>query len=71
MEKRFPLKDVLWIINSLAPQCVTAEDQGAIGNVSSRTKQDKTHADIKIQPPFLALIHVALGFVLTWINAKS
>jgi protein-S-isoprenylcysteine O-methyltransferase Ste14 len=36
--------------------------------VSSKPKQDKTtHPDIKIQPPLLALIHVALGFVLTWL----
>jgi protein-S-isoprenylcysteine O-methyltransferase Ste14 len=32
-----------------------------------RTKQNKTHAGVKIQPPVLTLIHVALAFLLTWL----
>jgi protein-S-isoprenylcysteine O-methyltransferase Ste14 len=29
-------------------------------------KQNKTYLDVKIQPPALTLIHVALAFLLTW-----
>jgi len=32
-----------------------------------RTKQNKTYLDVKIQPPVLTLIHVALAFLLTWL----
>jgi len=35
--------------------------------VSMKTKQDKTHGAVKIQPPVLTLILVALAFVLTWL----
>lgn len=38
-----------------------------IGKVSMRTKQNKTYLDVKIQPPILTLIHVALAFLLTWL----
>ena len=32
-----------------------------------RTKQNKIYADVKIQPPILTLIHVALAYLLTWL----
>lgn len=32
-----------------------------------RPKQYKTYLDIKIQPPVLTLIHIALAFLLTWL----
>jgi protein-S-isoprenylcysteine O-methyltransferase Ste14 len=32
-----------------------------------RTKQNKIYADVKIQPPVLTLIHVALAYLLTWL----
>lgn len=32
-----------------------------------RAKENKTHADVKIQPPVLTFIHVALAFLLTWL----
>lgn len=32
-----------------------------------RTKQNKTYLDVKIQPPVLTLIHVAVAFLLTWL----
>jgi len=31
-----------------------------------RTKQNKTYPNVRIQPPVLTLIHVALAFLLTW-----
>ena len=32
-----------------------------------RANQNKIHADVKIPPPVLALIHIALAFLLTWL----
>ena len=32
-----------------------------------RTKQNKTYLDVRIQPPVLTLIHVAVAFLLTWL----
>ena len=32
-----------------------------------RTKQNKTYLDVKVQPPVLTLIHVAVAFLLTWL----
>jgi protein-S-isoprenylcysteine O-methyltransferase Ste14 len=34
---------------------------------SSKTKQHKVSAKVKIQPPILVAIHVVLAFVLTWL----
>ena len=35
--------------------------------VSNRPKQNPAHPNVKIQPPRLVLIHVALVFLLTWL----
>ena len=35
--------------------------------MSGESKQGKAHPRIKIQPPLLALAHVSLAFVLTWL----
>jgi protein-S-isoprenylcysteine O-methyltransferase Ste14 len=35
--------------------------------VSSQRKQNKTHPTVKIQPPFLALLNIALAFLLAWL----
>ena len=32
-----------------------------------RTKQNKTYPNLRIQPPVLTLIHVAVAFLLTWL----
>ncbi len=34
--------------------------------MSAKTKRNNTYAQIKIQPPLLVLIHVALAFLLQW-----
>ena len=41
-------------------------DQGAIGKVSGKPKRNDTYARVKIQPPLLVLIHVALAYILAW-----
>lgn len=33
-----------------------------------RTKQSKSYAKLKIQPPLLALIHIVVAFGLTWLT---
>jgi protein-S-isoprenylcysteine O-methyltransferase Ste14 len=35
--------------------------------VSNKPKQNLAHPNIKIQPPLLALLHVVLAFLLTWL----
>jgi protein-S-isoprenylcysteine O-methyltransferase Ste14 len=35
--------------------------------ISKKPKQTLAHPHVKIQPPLLALIHVALAFLLTWL----
>ena len=35
--------------------------------MNSKAKQNKAFANVKIQPPLLALTHVALAFMLTWL----
>ncbi len=35
--------------------------------MSSKTKRNKTYANVKIQPPLLVLIHIVLAFALTWL----
>jgi protein-S-isoprenylcysteine O-methyltransferase Ste14 len=35
--------------------------------VSNKPKQNLAHPNIKIQPPLLALSHVVLAFLLTWL----
>jgi protein-S-isoprenylcysteine O-methyltransferase Ste14 len=41
--------------------------EGDLHSVSSRPGQNKPYADIKIQPPLLALLNIALAFLLTWL----
>ena len=33
--------------------------------MNSKTKRNKTYANVKVQPPILVLIHIVLAFVLT------
>ena len=35
--------------------------------MSSKSGQNKPYSNVKIQPPFLALLNIALTFVLTWL----
>ena len=35
--------------------------------VSNKSKQNLTHPNIKIPPPLLALIYIALVYILTWL----